>query len=66
MKKIGRQAMNKYRIDSNMEESAITEYRYLLHEEKMQIQWINQVAKQAAKLMSEQLNVSNNNTIGKK
>jgi|GEM_PF-5639351 len=58
--------MNNYRIDSNMEESAITEYRYFLHEEKMQIQWINQVAKQAAKLMSEQLNVSNNNTIGKK
>ena len=55
--------MNNYINDTNyQEESTNTDLRYSLNEEKEQMQWIHQVAKQAAKLISEQLNEYNNNS----
>lgn len=55
--------MNNYINDTNyQEESSNTDLRYSLNEEKEQMQWIHQVAKQAAKLISEQLNEYNNNS----
>ena len=35
-----------------------SESRYSIHEEDKQNQWINQIAKQAAKLISEQIEIS--------
>lgn len=47
--------MNNY---NNAKESSLSGSSYLSHEEKQQRQWINQVAKQAAKLISEQIRES--------
>lgn len=44
--------MNDYTI---MKESSVCGSRYLMLDEKQQRQWIDQVAKQAAKLISKQI-----------
>lgn len=54
-----RQTMNNYNITK---ESSLSGSSYLLHEEKQQRQWINQVAKKAAKLISEQIRESDKET----
>lgn len=51
--------MNNYNITK---ESSLSGSSYLLHEEKQQRQWINQVAKKAAKLISEQIRESDKET----
>lgn len=53
--------MSNYITDAHFDkESTIVESRYSMCEEKKQNQWINQVAKQAAKLISGQIKESNN------
>ena len=49
--------MNSYNITK---EPSLSGSSYLSCEEKCQRQWINQVAKQAAKLISEQIKESGN------
>lgn len=51
--------MNNYNITK---ESSLSRSSYLSHEEKQQRQWINQVAKKAAKLISEQIRESDKET----
>ena len=56
-----RQSMNNYLNNTTFaKESSKSWSRYLSCEEKHQRQWINQVAKQAAKLISEQIKESGN------
>jgi len=51
--------MNNYLNNTSFaKESSKSESRYLSCEEKYQWQWINQVAKQAAKLISKQIKES--------
>ncbi len=51
--------MSNYMNDAHFdEESAKVKSRYSMSEERKQNQWINHVAKQAAKLISVQLNSS--------
>ena len=49
--------MNDYTITK---ESSVYRSRYLMLEEKQQRQWIDQIAKQAAKLISKQIKDSIN------
>ncbi len=54
-----RQTMNNYLSNTSYaKETTKSGSRYLSHEEIQQRQWINQVAKQAAKLISEQIRES--------
>lgn len=56
-----RQTMNNYlNYNSFSGESNKNESRYSVCEDKNQAQWINQVARQAAKLISQQIKESNN------
>ena len=56
-----RQTMNNYLSNTSYaKETSKSGSRYLSCEEKHQRQWINQVAKQAAKLISEQIKESGN------
>ena len=56
-----RKTMNNYLSNTSFaKETSKSGSRYLSCEEKRQRQWINQVAKQAVKLISEQIKESGN------
>lgn len=55
-----RQTMSNYLNNNSFSGGFKNESRYSVCEEKNQTQWINQVAKQAAKLISEQIKESDN------
>lgn len=56
-----RQTMNNYLNNNSFSgESNKNESRYSVCEDKNQAQWINRVARQAAKLISQQIKESNN------
>lgn len=56
-----RRTMSNYLNNTNYAvEPAKADSRYSLHEENEQSQWINKVAKQAARLISEQIKIPDN------